>query len=143
MARWNIGLFSKWVGVGENRMAVADTYAGAWTDVGQQDDTAIVTKKAVAYCTLVLGEVDDATLAAIQADSHYLILVRWEITAPGVNPSFDNRLNTVTSNQRDAFVAYFLAEFGISVAKIPVIQNSVGRTRIAVLRDIVQNIREL
>lgn len=142
MATWNIGLFSKWAGVvGRNDPAISLAYAGAWTDLGQQSDANISARKALAYCTLMHGLINDATLTAIQADSHYLILVRWEETMG--TPSFDNRLGIVTTTQKNAFVTYFQNEFGINVAKIPVIANSAGKTRRVVLRDIVADLKAL
>lgn len=140
MASWNVGVFTKWTGSGRNDMAVA-AFGGVWTDLGQQSDANIAQKRALAYCTLAHGLINDAQLAAIQADSHYLILVRWEETMG--TPSFDNRLGIVTTTQKNAFVTYFQNEFGIDVSKIPVIANSVGKTRKAVLRDIVADLKAL
>lgn len=139
MATWNVVLFTKWVGTGRNDMAVALSYPAEWTDLGQQDDTAIQARS-VAFCTMAWGKILDAVLTAIQADSHYQILARWDEPDGAV---FDNRQSAVTVAQRDAFVAYFQTEFGINVAKIPIIQNSPGRTRRAVIVDIVQDLRRL
>jgi hypothetical protein len=148
MANWKIVLFTKWSTVnGRNVLTVAETYPGTdlgqesgWTDLGQQDGP-IITARDALYCTMALGKINDAQLTAIQADAHYQILARWE--ADVAVPSFDNRQSIITAAQRDAFVTYFQSEFGINVAKIPVIQNSPGRTRQAVIIDVVQDLRNL
>jgi hypothetical protein len=149
MAVYKIVLFTKWSTVnGRNVMAVAETYPSpsslgqeaGWTDLGQQDGP-IITARSALYCTMALGKIDDAMLTAINADTHYMPLARWEVDV--ATPSFDNRQNIITTVQRDAFIAYFLSEFGINTAKIPVINNSPGRTRQAVLIDIVQDLRNL
>jgi hypothetical protein len=139
VATWNIALFTKWSGVSRNDMTVAQSYPAEWTDLGQQTD-GFIKNRSAAFCTMALGRVDDATLAAIQADTHYQILARYEDAS---SPSFDNRQSIITTGQRDAFVTYFSTEFGIAVGKIPVIQAAPGRTRQAVLIDIVQDLRAL
>lgn len=140
MATWYVALFSKWTTVGgRNEMQCALDFPAEWTDfTGQPDDQ--IKNRSIAYCFMALGRVSDAVLASIQANPHYQILARWEDADV---PSFDNRQSTVTLAQKNAFVTYFNTEYGIDVSKIPVIANSVGRTRQAVLRDIVQDMRSL
>lgn len=147
MAYWKVATFTRWTTIASvNHMAVALAYPcgdwgqeSGWTDIVGQTD-AQINSRPIAYATMALGKLDDATLAALQANTHYLLLARWEADAE--TPSFDNRENVVTTAQRNAFVAYFSAEFGIDVSRIPVVANSVGRTRRAVLRDIVFDLRE-
>ncbi len=140
MASWQIAVFSKWTGVGRNDFQVALTYPADWSDLCGQDD-AVIKLRSGNYCVLALGRVDDATLAAINADAHYLILARYELDV--ITPSFDNRQSNVTLAQKNAFVTFFSTEYGIDVSKIPVIANAVGRTRMQVLRDIVVDMRAL
>ena len=144
MARWMIATFTKWSTVNTiNEMQVALDYPSTghgWVDVTGQKDLDIKNRSGN-YCALVLGELSDAQLTAFQADAHYIILVRWESNTD--TPSFDNRDSVVTTTQKNAFVTYFANEFGINVAKVPVIANAVGQTRRAVLRDIVIDLRGL
>ena len=146
MATWMIATFTKWTTVKDvSEMQVAIDYPSkghGWADVTGQTDLDIKNRSGN-YCALVIGELDDAQLTAFQADTRYIILARWEHVEPGKTPSFDNRDATVTTAQKNAFVTYFADEFGINVAKVPVIANAVGQPRKGVLRDIVSDLRKL
>lgn len=149
MSLWHVAIFDHWLTDENGRnyyQAMVLFPAGdwgeesGWTDLAGQDDGAIQLRSG-AFCGLLRGKIDDATLTALQADARYLILVRWEADVDV--PSFDNRQSVVTTNQKNTFVAYFQAEFGIDVGAIPVIANSVGRTRRQVLIDVREDMRNL